>query len=217
MCKQKINETVKCGFSDTHYQQGGFSLVMVMMIMVVIALLVIAGAQVSNTEMRISTNNADQKYAKGLAERALLEGEKRVTTETLQSTGAAITPTSGSPSPTHLGSGSTSSAVQAKDESELLMLFPANCKDGLCGYDSSRTVPIWEDDKAWTDDKDSKSFATNLVSGGGKQPRYIVEYLGTKDVDGDTNLRVFRVTARAWGENENTISTLQSVIVAPSS
>ena len=214
MCKQKNCSILMTRFVNQQQQQG-FSLVMVMMIMVVIALLVIAGAQVSNTEMRISTNNADQKYAKGLAERALLEGEKRVTTVTLQSTGAALTPAPGGVS--HPGSGTTASAVQAKDEKELSPLFPAACKDGLCGYDSSRTVPIWEDDNAWVTGKGSKSFETNLVSGGGKQPRYIVEYLGTKDVDGDTNLRVFRITARAWGENENTVSTLQSVVVAPSS
>ena len=69
MCKQKNCSIINNHLSD---RQQGFSLVMVMMIMVVIALLVIAGAQVSNTEMRISTNNADQKYAKGLAERTLL-------------------------------------------------------------------------------------------------------------------------------------------------
>ena len=50
------------------YNQGGFSLFIVMVIMLVIALLVIATSQSSNTEMRMSTNEADRKYAVSLAE-----------------------------------------------------------------------------------------------------------------------------------------------------
>ena len=53
------------------YNQGGFSLFIVMVIMLVIALLVIATSQSSNTEMRMSTNEADRKYAVSLAEQGL--------------------------------------------------------------------------------------------------------------------------------------------------
>ena len=189
MCKQKNYSVITNRFANN---QKGFSLVMVMMIMVVIALLVIAGAQVSNTEMRISTNNADQKYAKGLAERALLEGEKLISKEGLDATG---------------------STVKSKSETDLLNKF--NNTNGLYGYNgaTTRTETLWEDSNTWT----GANSVEVTFSGGSKKPRYIVEYLGTKDVDGETGLRVFRVTARAWGENENTVSTLQSVVVAPSS
>ena len=200
MCKQKINETVKCGFSGTHYQQGGFSLVMVMMIMVVIALLVIAGAQVSNTEMRISSNNADQKFAKGLAEKTLLEAEKEVTAKVFGTTGAS----------------SSTTKIATVDETELKKSFPdGTCNSGFCGIgpiSATNNLPVWESSVF------ASSGKTVDISGGAENPRYIVEYLGIKDnVDGSANIRVFRVTARAVGVNPNTVSTLQTILVAPSS
>ena len=200
MCKQKIDETVKYhGLMSTLHQQSGFSLVMVMMIMVVLALLVIAGAQVSNTEMRISTNNADQKFAKGLAEKALLEAEKEITGKVFGSGGTS----------------SASTAVTAVDETTLKNSFADNaCSNGLCGIGATNTggFPLWERD----------GFATYGqevdISGGAEKPRYIVEYLGIKEsVDGSANIRVLRVSARATGQNPNTVSTLQTILVAPSS
>ena len=203
MCKQK-NFSITTNRVAIHQQQG-FSLVMVMMIMVVIALLVIAGAQVSNTEMRISTNNADQKYAKGLVERALLAGEDRVVLEAL--------------------GGGTAGTAAATDETLLATNFPVGGNNGLYGYNNDTTAvvartepPLWEKDDIWTGTKSIEATDVRCAASAGcKHPRYIVEYLGTKDVDGEKDLRVFRVTARAWGENENSVSTVQSVIVAPSS
>ena len=52
-------------------KQQGFTLYMVLILMAVIAILVLAGSQLLNTEMRLSTNDADRKYAFGLAEDAL--------------------------------------------------------------------------------------------------------------------------------------------------
>ena len=200
MCKQKNRSIMNDGVFN-HYRQQGFSLVMVMMIILVIALLVIAGAQVSNTEMRISTNNADQKYAKGLAERALLMGEDRVTQEVISSSVGGMV---------------------AAQEDALQKKFVVGGSNGLYGYNNTATAartapPVWEEDSTW--DTANKSIEATGVrcNSGCKNPRYIIEYLGTKDVDGEDTLRVFRVTARAWGENENSVSTLQSVIVAPSS
>lgn len=203
MCKQKINGTVKYyGSMSTQHQQNGFSLVMVMMIMVVIALLVIAGAQVSNTEMRISTNNADQKFAKGLAEKTLLEAEKEITGVVFAST-----------------SGTSSGTIKKEtvDEATLKTTFPDNnCYNGLCGVGATTAIsngfPLWENNGFTAHGKEVD------IAGGAEKPRYIVEYLGVKEgIDGASNIRVFRVTARATGQNPNTISTLQTVLVAPSS
>ena len=202
MCKQKNRSIMNDGVFN-HYRQQGFSLVIVMMIMLVIALLVIAGAQVSNTEMRISTNNADQKYAKGLAERALLMGENQVTQEAISS---------------------TAGAMAAVKEEDLSNKFTVGGNGGLYGYNNSAAAaprtgaPIWEEANTWDESANKSIEAVGVrCNSGCKNPRYIIEYLGTKDVDGEKDLRVFRVTARAWGENENSVSTLQSVIVAPSS
>ena len=198
MCKQKTFSTINNCLSASRTQQG-FSLVMVMMVMVIIALLVIAGAQVSNTEMRISTNNADQKFAKGLAEKALLAGESDLLTILFPSKNSAV------------------------DENTLTSSgqFETNkCSSGLGGiYTTTLDVPVWE--KGGTKSEEDGFVANGKevsdITGGAKNPRYIIEYLGVKKVDGNEDVRVFRISARAWGKNENTVSTLQTVVVAPSS
>lgn len=58
--------------------QQGFSLFVVLIMMLVIALLVIAGMQSSNTEMRISSNDADRKFAFSRAEEMLQAGERQI-------------------------------------------------------------------------------------------------------------------------------------------
>ncbi|WP_458645664.1 pilus assembly PilX family protein, partial [Neisseria gonorrhoeae] len=40
-----------------------------------------------------------------------------------------------------------------------------------------------------------------------KMPRYIIEYLGVKN-----GQNVYRVTAKAWGKNANTVVVLQSYV-----
>ncbi len=40
-----------------------------------------------------------------------------------------------------------------------------------------------------------------------KPPRYIIEYLGVKNGE-----NVYRVTAKAWGKNANTVVVLQSYV-----
>ena len=58
--------------------QKGFALFIVLMIMIVIALLVVTATQSYNTEQRISTNDADHKFATTLAEAALRQGENDI-------------------------------------------------------------------------------------------------------------------------------------------
>ncbi|WP_277074521.1 pilus assembly PilX family protein [Simonsiella muelleri] len=59
-------------------QQQGFSLFMVMIIMLVIALLVVVASQSASTEMRVSTNEADRKFAMSLAETGLRNAEDTI-------------------------------------------------------------------------------------------------------------------------------------------
>lgn len=47
-------------------------------------------------------------------------------------------------------------------------------------------------------------------TGAGKNPRYIIEYISTQD-DGAV---IYRVTAKAWGKNKNTVVILQSYVSA---
>lgn len=173
-------------------RQRGFTLVMVMAIMMILALLVIAGAQSSNTEMRISANDADRKEAFALAEEALRIGEQAAA-----------------------GFSLTASGDENKAANLLKADFKYECTQGKClpadGTGSAEAKKAaWERSKVFTGDL-TNSIAASEVVGGFRPPRYIVEYLGDNDTDG----RVFRVTARAWGKNENTVVTLQSYIAAP--
>lgn len=59
-------------------RQQGYALFIVLMMMVVIALLVVTATQSYNTEQRISTNDADHKFATTLAEAALRQGENHI-------------------------------------------------------------------------------------------------------------------------------------------
>jgi len=195
MCKQKItcsNQTLT-EISMMRRHQHGFSLIMVLAIMVVIALMVIAGSQVFNSELRISANDADRKHAFSLAEKALLQGEYVAAQLAVNS--------KGEPLPT--------TAVVVK--------FTATCMGGRClpsDGTPGRTEPAWERTNILTGKKDEGSKDNSVettLTGGSKNPRYIIEYLGDNAVDG----RLFRVTSRAWGANENTVVTVQSYIATP--
>ncbi|HFC8457305.1 TPA: PilX N-terminal domain-containing pilus assembly protein [Neisseria subflava] len=187
-------------------RQQGYALFIVLMMMVVIALLVVTATQSYNTEQRISTNDADRKLATTLAEAALREGENQIFD------------------------------IEGKKTT-----FTKDCKNGLCStpeviYDGNFEKP--ENDKpegdAWNrilpeciekDEKDEKKkkkpqkcidvngkkYSLGENSGIKKSPRYIIEYLGTNSADKRT---IYRVTAKAWGKNDNTQVVLQSYVAS---
>ncbi len=184
-------------------RQQGYALFIVLMMMVVIALLVVTATQSYNTEQRISTNDADRKLATTLAEAALREGENQIFD------------------------------IEGKKTT-----FTKDCKNGLCStpeviYDGNFEKP--ENDKpegdAWNrilpeciekDEKkkkkpqkcidvNGKKYSLGENSGIKKSPRYIIEYLGTNSVDKRT---IYRVTAKAWGKNDNTQVVLQSYVAS---
>lgn len=187
-------------------RQQGYALFIVLMMMVVIALLVVTATQSYNTEQRISTNDADRKLATTLAEAALREGENQIFD------------------------------IEGKKTT-----FTKDCKNGLCStpeviYDGNFEKP--ENDKpegdAWNrilpeciekDEKDEKKkkkpqkcidvngkkYSLGENSDIAKNPRYIIEYLGTNSADKRT---IYRVTAKAWGKNDNTQVVLQSYVAS---
>ena len=187
-------------------RQQGYALFIVLMMMVVIALLVVTATQSYNTEQRISTNDADRKLATTLAEAALREGENQIFD------------------------------IEGKKTT-----FTKDCKNGLCStpeviYDGNFEKP--ENDKpegdAWNrilpeciekDEKDEKKkkkpqkcidvngkkYSLGENSSIKKSPRYIIEYLGTNSADKRT---IYRVTAKAWGKNDNPQVVLQSYVAS---
>ena len=174
--------------------QKGFALFIVLMIMIGIALLVVTATQSYNTEQRISTNDADHKFATTLAEAALREGENHI--------------------------------YEIEDGKKP---FTDDCAEGLCKAanvtagtytiaSGTITVSGTSKDEAWIREdnkKETKYIDINGIkypgvnSGAKKDARYIIEYLSTNSTD---NRTIYRVTAKAWGKNENTVVILQSYV-----
>ncbi|HFB1434858.1 TPA: pilus assembly protein [Neisseria gonorrhoeae] len=181
--------------------QRGSALFIVLMVMIVVAFLVVTAAQSYNTEQRISANESDRKLALSLAEAALREGEFQV--------------------------------LDLEYTADSKVTFSENCENGLCTAVNVRTndaneetfdnivvkgKPAVEAVKRSCPAKSGKN-STDLcidnqgveynkgTAGVSKMPRYIIEYLGVKN-----GQNVYRVTAKAWGKNANTVVVLQSYV-----
>lgn len=78
------------------------------------------------------------------------------------------------------------------------------------------TASSWD----WTSATKTVAYATytgaDALSGVFRQPRYVIEYLPQMD-DATTTpaTRHFRVSARGWGANQNSVVTLQTVYRMP--
>lgn len=181
--------------------QRGFALFIVLMVMIVVAFLVVTAAQSYNTEQRISANESDRKLALSLAEAALREGEFQV--------------------------------LYLEYTADSKVTFSENCENGLCTAVNVRTndaneetfdnivvkgKPTVEAVKRPCPAKSGKNSAGLCIDNQGveyekgtgnvsKMPRYIIEYLGEKN-----NQNIYRVTAKAWGKNANTVVVLQSYV-----
>ncbi|HFB6970515.1 TPA: PilX N-terminal domain-containing pilus assembly protein [Neisseria gonorrhoeae] len=181
--------------------QRGFALFIVLMVMIVVAFLVVTAAQSYNTEQRISANESDRKLALSLAEAALREGEFQV--------------------------------LDLEYTADSKVTFSENCENGLCTAVNVRTndaneetfdnivvkgKPTVEAVKRPCTAKSGKNSAGLCIDNQGveyekgtgnvsKMPRYIIEYLGEKN-----NQNIYRVTAKAWGKNANTVVVLQSYV-----
>lgn len=178
--------------------QRGSALFIVLMVMIVVAFLVVTAAQSYNTEQRISANESDRKLALSLAEAALREGEFQV--------------------------------LDLEYTADSKVTFSENCEKGLCTAVNVRANnngneeafgnivvkgnPAVEAVKRYCPANsaslciDNKGMEYKKGTGSvSKMPRYIIEYLGVKN-----GQNVYRVTAKAWGKNANTVVVLQSYV-----
>ncbi|HHQ1367378.1 TPA: pilus assembly PilX family protein [Neisseria gonorrhoeae] len=181
--------------------QRGSALFIVLMVMIVVAFLVVTAAQSYNTEQRISANESDRKLALSLAEAALREGEFQV--------------------------------LDLEYTADSKVTFSENCEKGLCTAVNVRTnnaneesfgnivvqgTPTVEAVKRSCPAKSGKNSTGLCIDNQGveykkgtasvsKMSRYIIEYLGVKN-----GQNVYRVTAKAWGKNANTVVVLQSYV-----
>lgn len=214
-----------------HSEERGFTLVMVMGVMIIIALMIIAGAQISNAEMRISANEADHKYALSIAEDTLRFAEKQIQGE-LE---GYLPPMSKADIRAYKDADwRTYPEVLAPllekgpEMPGIRQVFTNDCTNGLCapaiviegrqyGGEPGSVKPAWARANILTgNDKDNSRQPDNttLTEMGltndavAKPPRYIIEFLGrTRD-----GVSLCRITVRAWGRNENTVVILQSYL-----
>lgn len=172
-------------------KQQGFALFIVLMIMIVIALLVVAATQSYNTEQRISTNDADRKLATSLAEAALIQGEKDIIPFEDTTTTFTDTCTKG-----------LCQAVGSVGNGRNITVTGTNTEEAwkrLCTDANNQQKPCIE--------VNGRAFTVNGTIS--QNPRYIIEYLSTDAASGQT---FYRVTAKAWGKNQNTVVVLQSYV-----
>ena len=180
-------------------EQGGFALFIVLIMMIVIAFLVVAATQSYNTEMRIGSNDADRKMAMATAEAALRQGEGDISTlkdPTFASNcagGLCAAAASAAPSPNPI-----------KDTPQGTITITVAGK--------ASAIAAWERQCGTTSasclENSGRTFA---VPGAAKAPRYIIEFINHTAA---TNTSIYRVTARAWGKNANTVVTVQSYVQA---
>ena len=184
--------------------QTGFALFIVLMIMIVIALLVVTATQSYNTEQRISTNDADHKFATTLAEAALREGENYIY--------------SIEDGTTTFDDDCTNGLCKAKSLPASKPNEPYTTTTGKVIVEGNSTEEAWHrecgKDKVKCIDINGipypgKNSGANKNCRPKKDACYIIEYLSTNSTDKRT---IYRVTAKAWGKNENTVVILQSYV-----
>lgn len=174
---------------------------MVMILMVVIALLVIVTVQSSGTEMRISTNEADRKFAVSKAEEGLRAGE-----HTIQSLLDDYIISNGSRQTVFSGSCANGFCSPTKDS------FTTDQKTPTFEFDSAEppTISAWERAGVLDVGCHQRTQPTCRVTQDGA--RYIIEYLGGRVTTDNENYEYFRITSRASGNNADTDVLLQTYI-----
>lgn len=190
-------------------RQKGFSLFIVLMILIVMAFMVVSTVMVMNTESRVSTNDADRKMALSLAETALRAGENSIADFAVTQKSFTLTCTNGYCIP----AGGVAPVPAGLNENKVNTIN-ANLRQGACG-DTQCQTPSWDRIVNNTNvlDNANTSIEVDTQAQTAKNPRYIIEYLGMGGTV-QSPLYYFRVTARAWGRNANTVVTVQSYIEA---
>lgn len=173
----------------SQHKNQGFSLFIVIVIMIITALLVVGGARWTQSEMRSSSNTADRQLALSLADSAIRQAETRLIDKLNQD-------------------GTNGKGNFVKDES-----FVKGCNTGdLAGFclpnKAPATLDIWEQEEIFAK-KSSKSSEYGVGQTAARNPRYIIEWMGDPADKNNENENTYRITARAWGQNENTQVTVQ--------
>jgi len=218
--------------SQIQLRQRGASLLVSLVFMLLLAFLGLAAISNSTLQERMSNNLSDRNVALQAAQMALRDAERDLAAKT--STGAFCPGGSTGCRPT--GERSALSLLDAAGYwswgPALTPYWTASCTDGQCYNDcnipNAATVPVWDDTAANWGDQPSYSGTFPTIKYGtytgataipnvAFQPRYIIEMFRAMDscindsYGQNTQRLMFRITARAVGQNPNTIVVLQSM------
>jgi type IV pilus assembly protein PilX len=98
--------------------------------------------------------------------------------------------------------------------------FDGGCTNGLCQLAAPGATPAFADETRWSNTNNAGSVAygtytpfqqlplTPTPGGVAQQPRYLIEYLAPTG-----SQHVYRITARGWGADPNTMVVLQEEVV----
>lgn len=166
-------------------RQRGTALIIAMLFLVILGMLGVTTMTATTLEERMAGNTRDRDLAMQAAEAALRDAERDLT-NTATTAGRVIT----------------------------LVNFVAACTAGLC----TEGAPILTN----IDDPAKSAFFTQYMSssqafmGPAAQPRYIIELLAAMPPQVPApppgqQIRNFRITAKGFGRNTNTVVILQTV------
>ncbi|WP_024304270.1 PilX N-terminal domain-containing pilus assembly protein [Pseudogulbenkiania sp. MAI-1] len=206
--------------------QRGSALVVALLVLVMMTMVVLASSRLIVDEQRIGSNQNDRQSTFQLAELALKAAEAKVL-ELDESLGVA------SKSDEALfGSAGVFSETCRNDAN------PAGWSRGLCADSQQlgrevaqsweRTVSVGEKTVPTLHPCGNaleypfkrsvgQGHCPDVVSPDGlwANPRYQIELVDKNHQDSDGGGRLYRITVRAWGQNANSVVTLQSYYVVP--
>lgn len=195
--------------------QRGAILVVALMFLVLLTIVGVSSISSTTLEEKMAGNARDQQIAFQAAESALRDAE--IDLELLLGNLAAGT----------------------RDPMSIAANFATNCltpipplagpytltafTNGVCATTDFRVQIITAAGWNWTDANRTVLYGTYTgqaavapLIGVASQPRYVIEYMSEKDENVPTPLtRYFRISARGWGANANSVVTLQSVYKMP--
>lgn len=203
-------------------RQRGASLLVAMVMMLVLAILGLSAMSNSMLQERMANNMRDRNIALQAAELALRDAERDLASLKADGTTFCAAGTSGCRPAGERPSVSADRPGYWAWGPALTPYWTPKCPHGQCYDNSASSAPVWDDslaDWAGTDATKFPTIAYGTYTGAtaltvvASQPRYLIEiFPAVPDPYGLSSQRVtFRITARAVGQNPDTVVILQSV------
>lgn len=194
---------------SSNARQGGFALIAGLVVLVLLTLIMLAALRMASLEERMAGNLKNQNIAFQAAESALREAEMLIhnSASTIDLDGDGTN--EGNPfNPMDLYTGPFQEVDDPVCVSGLCQRSKMVCVDDECSMAelNSNHIRTLDDDEVRT---------ANLDIPGIEEPQYVIEIVDIPSAgNGSTDERrryvTFRITARAWGEDPNSLVQLQS-------